>query len=295
MTIVVTGSSGFLGSALMAALERAGLDRLGIDRRPPASAGTPALLADLLGADPAVEDALRTADAVVHLAACAGVRERVSERTRSRDTVQTCALVSRLVPRHVPLLVASSSSVYGGARGRACREDDTLRPRGSYARSKMEVEGLCAWRAAFGGQVTVLRPFTVIGEGQRPDMALARWAVAARAGQPLSVLGSLERTRDVTDVRAVAAALVGLLQRGGNGCVNVGGGRPRSLGALVAAVGRALDLAVRVRLLPAPVEEPHDTHADPTRLRHLLGWTPETDLDDAVRRAVTTPVPTLVP
>lgn len=292
MSIVVTGSSGFVGSAVMAALARAGLDGLGIDRRPPRSA-RPTLLADLLDGEPAVEHALRTAEAVVHLAARAGVRERVSERSRSRDTVQTCALVTSSVPAGVPLLVASSSSVYGGARGRASHEDDRLRPRGDYARSKAEVERLCARRAALGGAVTVLRPFTVIGEGQRADMALSRWARAARAGLPLPVLGSLERTRDVTDVRVLADAVVGLIERGASGTVNIGCGRPRSLGALVGAVGRALDLPVRVRLLPAPVQEPHDTHADTTRLGRLLGWVPDTDLDDAVGRAVAAGQPAL--
>ncbi len=55
---------------------------------------------------------------------------------------------------------------------------------------------LCA-----GRPVAVLRPFTVAGEGQRADMALARWIAAVRAGRPVRILGSPGRSRDVTDVR----------------------------------------------------------------------------------------------
>ncbi|MGI8692108.1 MAG: NAD-dependent epimerase/dehydratase family protein [Geodermatophilaceae bacterium] len=295
MPVVVTGASGFLGASVVHALRAAGHPCLGIDRRP-GSAGATALVADLLDADAAVHDALREADAVIHLAARAGVRDRDRgvDRARRRDNVLATELVLGLVPPRTPVVVTSSSSVYGGARGRACAEGDPLRPRGGYASSKVEVERLCAWRAAAGGQVTVARPFTVIGEGQRPDMALARWAAAARAGRPLTVLGSLERTRDVTDVHVVAETLVGLLERGLVTTVNIGSGRPRSLGTLVAAVARALDLAVEVRLLPAAVEEPHDTHADTTKLERLLGPRRVTDVDNAVRRAVHAPARPLV-
>lgn len=290
MSVVVTGSTGFLGAAAVRALRRAGHCVVGIDRRPGPS-DTTTLVADLLDDDPAVRDALREADAVLHLAARAGVRDRDRDvqRARQRDNVEATARLLALVPRHRPLVVTSSSSVYGGTRGRPCRESDPLHPRGGYARSKVEVERLCARRATAGGAIAVVRPFTVIGEGQRPDMALARWAEDARAGRPLTVLGSLERTRDVTDVRVVSHVLVRLLERGTQLTVNIGAGRPQSLGRLVAAVARAVGERVEVRLAPADVAEPHDTHADTALLRHLLGAVPPTDLDDAVRRAVHDP------
>lgn len=295
MSVVVTGATGFLGAAVVRTLRAAGHPCLGIDRRRSEDGGA-ALVADLLDGDAAVHDALREADAVIHLAACAGVRSRDQgiDRVRRRDNVQATEVVLGLVPPRTPLVVTSSSSVYGGARGRACAEGDAIHPRGGYANSKVDVERLCARRAAAGGQITVARPFTVIGEGQRPDMALARWAVAARAGRPLTVLGSLERTRDVTDVRVVSETLLDLLERGLCTTVNIGSGRPRSLATLVAAVARALDVAVEVRLAPAALEESRDTHADTRKLERLLGPRPVTDLDDAVRRAVHAPARPLV-
>lgn len=287
MTVVVTGSAGFLGAAVIRELQAAGRSYVGIDRRPSATDGT-TLVADLLAGDCSVRDALTDADAVIHLAARAGVRDRGRgiDRARHRDNVQATGLVLGLVPQRTPVVVTSSSSVYGGARGRPCAESDVLRPRGGYARSKVEVERLCARRGAAGGEVAVARPFTVIGEGQRADMSLARWAADARAGRPLTVLGSLERTRDVTDVRVVAATLLSMLERGVRTTVNIGSGQPRSLGSLVAAVARAVELPVEVRIVPAAIDEPHDTHADTSRLQRLLGARPATDVEDAVRRAV---------
>jgi nucleoside-diphosphate-sugar epimerase len=92
--------------------------------------------------------------------------------------------VLQRVPDHVPVVVTSSSAVYGGSRdGRACHEDDPLRPVGGYARSKAALEARCHARAARGGLVTVA------GERQRPDMAIAQWIQAVRAGRPMRILG----------------------------------------------------------------------------------------------------------
>ena len=104
-------------------------------------------------------------------------------------------MVASAVALAVPLLVTSSSSVYGGARcDRPGGEGDRLAPRGEYATSKVATEERCATRAARGGLVCVARPFTVAGKGQRSDMALARWLEAGRRGAPLVVYRSPART-----------------------------------------------------------------------------------------------------
>jgi nucleoside-diphosphate-sugar epimerase len=228
----------------------------------------------------------------VHLAGCSGVRDRAPdvEARRRRDNVEATGVVADLVRPDVPLLVASSSSVYGGARfGRASRETDPLHPRGGYARSKTEAEQVCARRVAGGGHVLVVRPFTVVGEGQRADMALSRWAAAAVAGDPLRVFGSLERTRDFTCVREVCRGLTALLESGASGVVNLGSGSPRTLREVVRALGSALALDIDVRVEPAPNYEVADTWADPTRFETLTGFRPRTDLVDVVRRYLASP------
>lgn len=292
MQVVVTGAAGFLGRALTGALLTDGIAVTTVDRRPyddsvhPADPGVRVLTADLLGRDDRVRQALAAADAVFHLAGCPGVRDHgpAVSWARHRDNVLATARVLALVPADTPLVVTSSSSVYGGTPGQPSAEGDPLRPLGGYARSKVAVERLCAVRAAAGGKVVVARPFTVAGEGQRPDMALASWLAAARAGRPLRVLGSLDRTRDVTDVRDVVRVLRGLAVCGEPGPVNVGTGVGRPLRDLVAAVAAALDADVRTEVVPAGREEPADTLADTRRLRTLLGYVPQTDLLDLVTR-----------
>lgn len=290
MSVVVTGAAGFIGRVLVDQLVDASTAVVAVDRRAmPDRNGVTVLTADLLAGDAMVETALREADAVIHLAGCPGVRDQRPdvERRRERDNVETVRLLCRLVAAEVPLVVSSSSSVYGGVRhGRACREGDAPRPVGGYAQSKHRAEQVCARRSAAGGQTLVVRPFTVVGEGQRPDMALSRWTASALAGEPLHVYGSLHRTRDVTCVREVARGIRALLTAGATGVVNLGSGTPRSLRAIVAALADALDVDVQVRVDPAAGYEVADTWADMARFAELTGRTPCTDLGDVVRRFV---------
>lgn len=289
VTVVVTGSVGFLGSSLVAELVTRGRRVTGVDRTPTARPGDHLVLTgDLLHRDELVDTALATADAVVHLAGCPGVRDSAGdvERRRRRDNVAATARVLDAVPLDVPVVVASSSSVYGGSQGRPSRESDRLAPRGGYARSKVAVERLCARRAADGGRVTVVRPFTVVGEGQRSDMAVSRWLDAAEAGRPLQVYGSLERTRDLTDVRDVARVLATLADPSvaPTGVLNLGTGGPHTLAEVVAAVAEVTGADVRTVVTPAASVEPADTWADTRALQATVGFVPRTDLVDVVAR-----------
>jgi nucleoside-diphosphate-sugar epimerase len=288
MAVVVTGAAGFVGSAVVASLLRSGERVVGIDRLPVRSgAGVRGIRADLCDRDRDVIAALRSAAAVIHLAGCPGVRDRRPDiaRRRRRDNIEATRVVVEATPTATPLIVVSSSAVYGGARyGRASREDDPLHPTGGYAASKVAAERVCAGRLDGGWPTVVARPFTAVGEGQRPDMALSRWVAAALARRPLHVLGGVERTRDFTDIRDVARAMTALL--GTAGIVNVGTGRPHTLGQAIDAVGSVLGLDPVTNVVPAPAEEATDTWADATRLRELTGLTPATDLRDVVARLV---------
>jgi nucleoside-diphosphate-sugar epimerase len=298
---VVTGAAGFIGTALVAALDAAGARVVAVDRRPlPAgrhSGRVVAVLADLTGRDDRAVDALRSATAVFHLAARPGVRDPRpdADRLRRRDNVLATRQVLRYVPAAVPLVVTSSSAVYGGSRaGRPSRETDPLRPLGGYARSKATAEWLCAQRLVRGGVVAVARPFTVAGEGQRPDMALARWIAAARTGRPIVLHGGPDRSRDITDVRDVVRALLRLAEAGATGPVNVGTGVPRTLGELAAAVCRAVGAPAEQVVVPAAADDPASTRADTRRLERLVGFRPVTDLDALLRRQLAaSPAPDL--
>jgi nucleoside-diphosphate-sugar epimerase len=312
MTVVVTGAAGFIGSHLVEALAARGDRVVALDRRAdmPAAAAV-RIAADLVDAPAGVvDDALWEADAVFHLAARAGVRTppekshdlhddhqggRVKQphgstgldRLRHRDNVLAAERVLQRVHHHGHVVVTSSSAVYGGSRhGRACHEHDPPSPRGGYARSKVALEARCHARAARGGLVAVARPFTVAGERQRPDMAIAQWIEAVRHGRPIRILGSPERTRDLTDVRDVVTGLLRLADRGVHGTVNLGTGTAHRLAAIARAVAAALDRPADLVVEPADPADVPDTLADTRRCHHLLGLHPRTDLDLLVRRQV---------
>jgi nucleoside-diphosphate-sugar epimerase len=291
LTVVVTGSSGFIGSHLCSALLARSEEVVGIDRTP--SSLVPTIRTDLAAPSDEALDALSGAGVVWHLAACPGIRDRSPdiESRRRRDNVVAAAAVLDAVPLRTPLIVTSSSSVYGGSRlqngaERPSREDDPLRPRGGYARSKVAMERLCRRRAARGGRVSIARPFTVAGERQRSDMAIATWIEAIRSDEVVSMLGSPDRTRDVTDVRDVVRGLIAMAEREIPGVLNLGSGAAYSLAEIVRAVSGALGLPAFIQVVPAPSDEVPATRADTTRCRQLLGITFETDLRAIVERQV---------
>lgn len=290
MKALVTGSSGFIGSCLVDELLCAGAEVTGVDRRP--RPGDPARFVPMDLAEAKCLPELRKwagwAEVVFHLAGEVGIRNRAPDiaRRRRRNIIEAARMVIAASPPHRRLVAVSSSSVYGGAKtegGRviACREGDRPAPAGEYARRKLEMEQLFL---RSGRPVAIARPFTVIGEGQRPDMALSLWMEAVRSGRPLRVFGSLERTRDVTDVRQVAAALTRIAQTGETGVFNLGGGRGRTLREMTEAVFSALGADSPVIVEPAPPEEAVHTLADITRATRTLGADLTTDLEAAARR-----------
>ncbi len=291
MSVVVTGAAGFIGRHVVHSLLRRGADVIGIDRQPwiPA-AHESVLVADLADPDRQVDRMLERSTGVVHLAGHPGVRDRRPDTAtrRWRDNVVAGERVLKATPRDVMVVVASSSSVYGGAgsrqRPRACNEDDRLSPLGGYARSKQVLEQRCALRAEQGGMVGVVRPFTVAGEGQRPDMAISMWIDALQAGRPVQLFGSGARRRDVTDVLDVAEGIARMLERRVAQTVNLGTGTTHRLDHLLATVARLCGVDPAIAVQPALVEDVATTRADVRRCHDLLGFVPATDLPALIAR-----------
>jgi nucleoside-diphosphate-sugar epimerase len=286
--LVVTGAAGFLGRHVLEQAAAGGHEVFTVDRRHATNRSTD-LVVDL--AEPGdrqgeLARVLRAAEAVIHLAGRGGVRDDGDDdgaQRRQRDNVIAARTVLRLTPAQRPVVVTSSSSVYGGSRrGRPSDEDDRLRPLGGYAMTKVEVERECARRAARGGRVTVVRPFTVVGRWQRADMALSRWVGQAMAGRALTVFGALHRRRDLTDAADVACAVLRLADTAPQLTVNLGSGTAVSLGTITAAVATRLGDSGVELLAPSPCE-PDLSLAGVRRCQELLGFAPRSpDLDDTV-------------
>lgn len=298
MRVAVTGGAGFIGHHVCAALLARGDSVTAIDNfddaYDPSSKGVPAGVALVRGDihdDAALDRAFAGADAVVHLAARAGVRESLAdpERYVVANVGGTAAVIEGMRRAGARRMVyASSSSVYG-VRTDVMREDDPCTsPASPYAATKLSGELLA--RAAVvthGFDVACTRLFTVYGPRQRPGMAIARFVEAVRAGRPVTVFGDSASSRDYTFVSdAVDGILRALDRASGWRVVNLRGGRAVALEEVVLAVGEALGIVPVVIRESARAGDVPATRADLTVAREWLGWEPKVSFVEGVGRYV---------
>jgi nucleoside-diphosphate-sugar epimerase len=295
---LVTGAAGFVGSHLCERLLEGGSEVVGIDRFSPfyerelKERNLPRLQAhdrfELIEADLCDCDlAPLTAevDGVFHLAAQAGVRSSWGEGFVDyvRDNVlATQRVLDAICCRPVPLVIASSSSVYGDAAQLPVSESHELSPVSPYGMTKLSVEHLARiYGRQRGLQIVCLRYFTVYGPRQRPDMAFGRFLAAALAGDHLRILGDGTQSRDFTYVDdAVSATMLALDAPAG--IYNVGGGEPVSLNDVIALVAELLGRPVAVERRDPAAGDVRHTWADTGRARRELGWEPGTSLREGL-------------
>lgn len=295
MKALITGSAGFIGSNLVRHLAARGDEVVGIDRRSTRGRAGLHVTMDLAERRnlPEIARWARWADVVFHLAARPGVRSVTPniDLLRHRDIIVTTEHLMAVTPLRAHVILASSSSVYGevtrsGRSYRPCHEEDRLRPVGRYGRYKMSMERLARQYRNPADGLAIARPFTVIGEGQRSDMALSTWIDAVLRGDPIKVFGSLDRARDVTDVRKVVEGLAAMADLRFCGTVNLGAGRPRLLREMVDAVFSAIGRDTQVRVIRADPEEVKVSWADSTRARTQIGVDLSTNLERTTIRQV---------
>ncbi len=268
MKALITGVAGFIGSTLAERLIADGADVVGIDcftdyysrdvkernlAGARASAGFRFIESRVQDVD--LASALADRTHVFHLAAQAGVRKSwgkdfeiytVNNIEATQVMLEACtrAKIERLV-------YASSSSVYGDNRPMPFREDTLPQPLSPYGVSKLAAEQLCyLYFANYGVPTVSLRYFTVYGPRQRPDMAFHKFLRATMLGEPITVYGDGEQTRDFTFVADIVSATVAAAIRGVPGRVyNIGGWLARTDLGFVPAVGLEAGLAAEYQWL----------------------------------------------
>jgi UDP-glucuronate 4-epimerase len=319
MRFFVTGCAGFIGFHLAARLLRDGHQLVGYDAvtdyydprlkrarlaelaKYPRFTCIEALLEDRNTLQRAIEDA--GPEVIVHLAAQAGVRYSVTnpEAYASANLIGTFNLidVARSVrPRH--LLVASTSSVYGGNQAVPFREVDRADwPVSFYAATKKAGEAMThAYAHLHNLPTTCFRFFTVYGPWGRPDMALFKFVSAIEKGEPIEVYGEGRMTRDFTYVDDLVEAVCRLIPIEPRASVasdadsvspaapwrtvNLGGGHPVGLVDFIAAIERALDRPAIKLMRPMQAGDVSDTAADTALIRALIGYVPATSIDAGV-------------
>lgn len=305
MTVVVTGADGFIGSHLVDALVRGGVDVRALVQY--TSVGSWGWLDDLdrdvLGAvdvragdlrDAAgVERLLAGAEVVYHLGALIAVPYSFEA---PRSYVETNVLGTQNVldaaRRHTTRVVhTSTSEVYGTAVTVPITEDHRLHAQSPYAATKIAADKLVeAYVAAYGLHAVTLRPFNTFGPRQSARAFVPTVMAQALAGRTTIELGSLTPRRDMTFVSDTVAAFraVGALtdDRWRGVTLNAGSGTSWSMRALVEEIARVVGVELEAVVQPARVRpvhaEVHHLEADSTRLRAATGWAPAVGLADGL-------------
>jgi UDP-glucuronate 4-epimerase len=308
--VLVTGGAGFIGSHLVERLLGEGLWRVhvvddfndfydpSVKRRNVA----PHLARDdfrLTEADIRDRDALESVfresafDCVVHLAARAGVRPSLVEpllyaETNIRGTLNLLELARAHGVRQ--FVFGSSSSVYGENEKVPFSEDDPVgKPISPYAATKAAGELLChTYSHLWGLRSVCLRFFTVYGARQRPDLAIHKFARLISEGRPLPVFGDGTTRRDYTFIDDIIAGVRAAIDYEASAfeVFNLGESRTVSLSELIALLERGLGREALIERRPTQPGDVPQTFADISKARRLLGYDPQTPIEEGIRRFV---------
>ena len=229
-------------------------------------------------------------DAVVHLAARAGVRPSISEPLLYEEVnVRGTANLLEACRRHGVgrFVFGSSSSVYGvNSKVPFSEGDPILNPISPYAATKIAGEMLChVYSHLYGIRMTAVRFFTVYGPRQRPDLAIHKFARLMAAGRPIPVYGDGSAARDYTYVDDIVDGL--LAARDGDWAweiVNLGDSNPVRLSRLIELIEESLGIEARRDVQPPQPGDVPMTYADIGKAGRLLGYCPKVPIEEGIRR-----------
>ncbi len=231
-------------------------------------------------------------DAVVHLAARAGVRPSLAQPILYEEV--NCIGTLRLLEaarHHGPevFVFGSSSSVYGINDKVPFSEDDPVDlPISPYATTKRAGELLCFnYHHLYGMKTACLRFFTVYGPAQRPEMAIHKFTDLLARGDAIPMFGDGSSSRDYTFVDDIVDGIEATLDLApGFEILNLGGAETTSLADLVRWIAAELEVEPRIDYLGLQPGDVPITYADVTKARDLLGYSPQVPIREGLRRFV---------
>jgi nucleoside-diphosphate-sugar epimerase len=302
MKALVTGVAGFIGSTLTDRLLADGVDVVGIDcftdyyprEYKERNLGGALAQSRFRFVESRIQDVdlpalLKDRTHVFHLAAQAGVRKSwgrdfaiyTVNNIEATQALLEAACGTKTLEKFV---YSSSSSVYGDLVAMPMREDALPQPVSPYGVSKLAAEQLCyLYYSNFGVPTVSLRYFTVYGPRQRPDMGFHKFLRATIRGEPITVFGDGDQTRDFTFVSDAVAANIAAAKQGVPGRVyNIGGGSRVSVNDVLEMIGRIAGRKPVVNVDPVQKGDMRHTYADTSLARADLGYQPTVGLEEGL-------------
>ncbi len=308
--VVVTGAVGFIGSHVSRALLESGLSVVAVDNFDPfydRRIKEEALAelsrydafefheADIRDRD-AMMARLNGVDAIIHLAARAGVRPSIEdpEAYESINIGGTATLLESARALGINRFIfGSSSSVYGDDTPAPFSEDaPCVDPISPYAATKRAGELQCrVYTHLHGLRIAALRFFTVYGPRQRPDLAIHRFTRLMCSGESIQQFGDGSSERDYTFADDIVQGVLGALHwSAGEGpafeIFNLGESNTVRLDELIRLIADAVGVTPKIDRVPMVPGDVRRTCADVSKARRVLGYEPRVSVADGIPRFV---------
>lgn len=311
-TYLITGGAGFIGSTLADYLLKEGNKVIVIDNfcdyyspkikekniQNALKNKNYTLYRDDIRTLPALDKIFREnpIDAVIHLAAMAGVRPSIENPILYQEVngIGTQNLLEVMQKYKVKnLVLASSSSVYGNTKEVPFREeyvvDDAISP---YAATKKANEVMAhVYHSLYKMNIIVLRFFTVYGPRQRPDLAISKFTKLMLEDKPIPMFGDGSTSRDYTYVDDIIAGIVLSLayletHTDVYEIINLGNSFPISLKKMITTIQDVLGKTPQIEILPMQKGDVEKTYASIEKAHLLLGYTPNTSFKEGIKKFV---------
>lgn len=289
--IIVTGGAGFIGSNLSMELVRKGfdvhiIDNLSGGKKENIPAGAVFHKVDIREVSE-IEPIFVGASGVFHLAALPRVQFSIENpvETTNVNILGTLNVFEAARKAGIKRIVYSaSSSAYGDQKIMPLVENMLPNPKSPYGLQKMVGEYFAkVWHEVYGIETVSLRYFNVYGPGQSDEgayaLVIAKFLKQKREGKPMTITGDGLQTRDFTHVSDVVNANILAMESdkvGKGEVLNIGAGNNVSIKKIAELIGGEIEY------VPARLE-PHDTLADNSRARELLGWQPKVSIEEGIR------------
>ena len=230
---------------------------------------------------------------VVHLAACAGVRNSfVTPAKYVKTNVEgTVNLLEKMKDYNIKKIIfTSSSSVYGNCNAEKFREDMyNLSPISPYAVTKLAGEQIIyAYSNTYDINAVCLRLFTVYGPRQRPDLAIRKFSQLIQKNEPIPVYGNGTTVRDYTYISDVINGICASIDydKTPYEIINIAGGNPITLNKMIETLEKIIGKKAITQYLPLQKGDVYKTSANILKAKELLGYCPQVSFEQGVKNYI---------
>ena len=311
MNILLTGCAGFIGSHTLERLLKEGHRIIGVDNFDPFYSraiknqnltGINSKNFELLEGDLAELEtyqkiefftANNKIDAIIHLAAKAGVRPSIEDPLgyQRANVIATQNLLEFTKKHSIKQFVfASSSSVYGVNPNVPWKvEDAVLKPISPYASTKVSCELMGhVYSKLYGIRFLGLRFFTVYGPRQRPDLAISKFIKNISEVQSIPVFGDGSTKRDYTYISDIVDGIIGSLHydKSDYELFNLGNDQTITLSKMIETIESALGEKALINQQPEQLGDVPQTWAEISKSRECLSYNPKVSFREGVLKQV---------